>query len=120
MTSNDNNINLGNKDENPFKVPKNYFENLEDSVMDTINRKEGDFKVPILKVMKPYLYLAAGFLLIFVVGKTFLTNSDVSPNTLTSNELTIDEEMDLIYSEVDDFTITNYLLEDDLEESSNK
>lgn len=119
MTSNDNNINLHDKGENPFKVPKDYFENLEDSIMDNINRKEGDFKVPVLKVMKPYLYLAAGFLLIFVIGKTILSNSDVSSNALTSNELTIDEEMDLIYSEVDDFTITNYLLEDELEENSN-
>lgn len=119
MTQRDDNINLHNKGKNPFLVPDDYFDNLEDTVMENIKQKEGNFKVPVLKVLKPYLYMAAGFLLIFMVGKTILTNSDVSSDVLTVNELTTDEEMDLIYSEVDDFTITNYLLENDLEETTN-
>ncbi len=119
MTANNKNIHLQNRGKNPFSVPEGYFNTLEDTVMEKIQEEEGTIKVPLLKVMKPYLYMAAGFLLIFWVGRTILSNSEHTGNALTANELSADEEMDLIYSEVDDFTITNYLLENELDEQSN-
>lgn len=117
MTDSNKNIHLNSKKgENPFSVPDNYFEGFEDKFMDNMKRAEGDFKVPLVKMMKPYLYLVAGFLLLFTIGRTVLISVDNGDDdVITSQVLSAEEELELIYSEVDDFTITNYLLENDLE-----
>lgn len=120
MTHENNNFNLHQKGKNPFAVPENYFENFEDKMMEQIKQQEGDFKVPVINMVKPYLYIAASFLLLFFIGKTVVSEYSTSDDlNLSSTELTTDEEMEIMYTEVDDFTITNYLLENDLENSEN-
>lgn len=116
MTDKNRHIDFSSKrGENPFSVPDNYFENFEDRFLDNYKKQQGDFKVPLVKMMKPYLYIAAGFLLLFTIGRTVLINTDTfNDEVLTSQALSVDEEMELIYSEIDDFTIINYLLENDL------
>lgn len=118
MTDKNKYIDISKKGENPFTVPSDYFAGFEDRFMDDFKKKEGDFNVPMLKMMKPYLYIAAGFLLLFTIGRTVLTSVDTSnDNVITAQTLSAEEELELLYSEVDDFTITNYLLENDLNDA---
>lgn len=103
------------KKENPFVVPENYFQDFDSNMMRKIKGEDGTFKVPVRQMMKPYLYIAAGFLLFFTIGRLVLTNMRTEQQVdLASNTLTLEQEMDIIYSEVDEFTITDYLLENDL------
>ena len=116
MINDQNNIHFQHsKGENPFTVPENYFKEFEPGMMKKIRDEEGTFKVPVLQMMKPYLYIAAGFLLFFTIGRVVLTHTQMQDEVeLASNTLTADQEMELIYSEVDEFTITDYLLENDV------
>ncbi len=121
MTTNNGNMEFDKrKGKNPFTVPENYFNDFESNLMDKIQVKEEKIKVPMVQMVKPYLYIAASFLLFFLGGRFVITNfSNPEEPTLSSNTLTFDQEMELIYSEVDDFTITNYLLENDFNETVN-
>ncbi len=113
----------GKKGKNPFSVPDQYFESFEHRVISQI-QQEGEpkdaVKTPLIQMVKPYLYLAASFLLFFIGGRFVLSNFNTSSDNaqLSDNNLSFDQEVDLIYSEVNDFTITDYLLENDLQEDS--
>ncbi len=117
MTTQGSNINNNDsKSKNPFTVPENYFASFESKVMNQIQQEEPQkVKTPIIQMVKPYLYLAASFILFFIGGRFVITQfSTPEEVTLSDNSLTFEQEMDLIYSEVNDFTITDYLLESDL------
>lgn len=52
---------------NPFSVPEGYFEHLTDQVLEKIKEEEKPQKVSFVQLLKPYMGLAAIFLLAFVI-----------------------------------------------------
>ncbi|PCH71580.1 MAG: hypothetical protein COC06_01200 [Bacteroidales bacterium] len=67
--------NLSNmKNDQPFKVPEDYFENLSDRVQERITTEENPNK-RLLQVLKPYLWMAASIISIVFIAKIILTNS---------------------------------------------
>lgn len=52
---------------NPFSVPKGYFEHLTNQVLEKIKEEEKPQKVSFVQLLKPYMGLAAIFLLAFVI-----------------------------------------------------
>lgn len=62
------------KNDLPFKVPEDYFENLSDRVQERIKIEENP-KQRIVQVLKPYLWMAASIIAIVFVAKIVLTNS---------------------------------------------
>ncbi|MFO7999713.1 MAG: hypothetical protein R6U46_00610 [Marinilabilia sp.] len=59
------------KKETPFKVPENYFEDFEDRLMEEIREEATSEKrgrlAPVFSVVKPWLAMAGGFLLIALI-----------------------------------------------------
>lgn len=55
------------KKKNPFSVPEGYFEHLTDQVLEKIKEEEKPQKVSFVQLLKPYMGLAAIFLLAFVI-----------------------------------------------------
>lgn len=56
------------KKKNPFSVPEGYFEQLTDEVMERVKKEEKPRRVGLVRMLKPYIGLAAIFLLaLFVV-----------------------------------------------------
>lgn len=83
----------------PFTVPENYFEQFANQFDDQIAVKP----VPILKLMRPWLYFAAMFIGIFFMSKIGYT---VYQNNKTTNA----ENYDLyVISQVNDAEIFDYL-----------
>jgi hypothetical protein len=67
--------NLSNmKNDQPFKVPEDYFENLSDRVQERITTEENPNK-RLLQVLKPYFWMAASVIGIVFIAKIVLTNS---------------------------------------------
>lgn len=62
------------KNDQPFKVPEDYFENLSDRVQERIITEENPNK-RLLQVLKPYLWMVASVIGIFLIAKIVLTNS---------------------------------------------
>lgn len=62
------------KNDQPFKVPDNYFENLSDRVQERITTEENPNK-RLLQVLKPYFWMAASVIGIVFIAKIVLTNS---------------------------------------------
>ncbi|WP_461630379.1 hypothetical protein [Labilibaculum euxinus] len=67
--------NLSNmKNDQPFKVPVDYFENLSDRVQERIITEENPNK-RLLQVLKPYFWMAASVVGILFIAKIVLINS---------------------------------------------
>ncbi|MBN2595928.1 MAG: hypothetical protein JXR82_03990 [Marinifilaceae bacterium] len=62
------------KNDQPFKVPVDYFENLSDRVQEKIITEEHPNK-RLLQVLKPYFWMAASVVGILFIAKIVLINS---------------------------------------------
>lgn len=57
---------------NPFSVPDGYFDHLEEQVMSRISGQEQPRKTPLFHMVKPYIGLAALFVIALVVVQVVL------------------------------------------------
>lgn len=76
MKANFNKLQDIDKSKTPFKVPENYFENFNEDIMNLLPEKE--FKPPVKVTMwdktKPWVYLAAMFLGLYVMINLLINN----------------------------------------------
>ena len=76
MKANFNKLQDIDKSKTPFKVPENYFENFNEDIMNLLPEKE--FKPPVKVTMwdktKPWVYLAAMFLGLYVMINFLINN----------------------------------------------
>jgi hypothetical protein len=119
MNENYNNIlkKIGNKQ--PFSVPENYFENLASDLEKKIvlekKKKASPTIVPLFQKVKPYIYAAAVFACIWVMGNFMLDKTMDANNNVASSEqdfLGSQEQTDLLLAYVDEYTLIEYLAED--------
>lgn len=71
---------IGNKV--PFKVPENYFSEVNDTIMANLPEKEAFVPetVSLWVKAKPWLYMAAMFLGLFFTIKVLVTNTNTNPS----------------------------------------
>ncbi|MDQ1769718.1 hypothetical protein GQR60_07985 [Labilibaculum sp. A4] len=62
------------KNDQPFKVPEDYFENLSDRVQEKIITEKNPNK-RLIQVLKPYFWMAASVVGILFIAKIVLINS---------------------------------------------
>lgn len=115
----------------PFKVPENYFQNLEDRLAEAAlnaDAEEQVVKTPIIDLLKPYIAMAASIVIVFGVlysplkryTENMASNSDAQENLL---ELELGQSMyhDALYASaqatVEESLITDEMIEDMLLES---
>ncbi len=78
----------------PFKVPENYFENSKKMFIERIKETNRIKKNPIL-LLKPYLSIAAGLLVVLAVWQLVLSNFNFNNSTLSNtNTIEINNEKD--------------------------
>jgi len=108
MKQDDNILNkFGNK--KPFSVPENYFENFAAEMEKQIVPKKGKtVTVSFVAKLKPFLYAAAMFALVFTVGNYLMTER----NELIATEITM-EQNELYLSYLDEDILIEYLIEYD-------
>lgn len=107
---------------NNFKVPENYFEDLETKIIDRIDKEKPDFKVSTYDIFKPYIYMAACVIILAFGLKGILTvvvKKPVAPITTNvvaqSNETaeSVEYYENMIASiSSDDLTLYEYLNDD--------
>ena len=104
-----------------MKVPDNYFEDFparmnslidEENHAPTIDNKEKKDKVGIIVKLKPFIYMAAMYISLFLFFKAFIKDSN-PPNELLSNIETISDEQalmeDAMYASLSDYDLMEYL-----------
>lgn len=90
---------------NPFSTPEGYFESFEEKMMAKIN-EEKPAKPKVIQMVKPYLYIAAGFLLLFTIGITVLKPfADKLNPQLATHTIIVDEDIEFMLSQPDDYSI---------------
>ncbi|MBN1250929.1 MAG: hypothetical protein JXR51_14010 [Bacteroidales bacterium] len=96
---------------NPFKVPENYFNDFSDKIKGKINEQDNNFgKTSFIVKIKPYIAIAAGFLLIYIfwfliAGNKYELNETAENNTEITRE---DIFLDMVKTdELIDFIATN-------------
>lgn len=100
------------KTKNPFKVPENYFETLNEEIMNQLPEIEYVAAPPVTlwEKVKPWVYLAAMFIGIYVTVD-FLT-SDSRSKVLTSQKSTADD-VSVITVTTDNYWSTVHITEDE-------
>lgn len=63
------------KNDQPFKVPENYFENLGDRIQERIEKEENPNGKNTFQVLKPYIWMAASVLGMALIIKFVITSS---------------------------------------------
>ena len=106
MKQDDNILNkFGNK--KPFSVPENYFENFAVEMEEHIApKKEKIITVSFITKLKPYLYAAAMFALVLLVGDYLMNKHENKVEIAT-------EQHELLMSYLDENTIIEFLIEHD-------
>ena len=71
------------KKDNPYKVPKNYFDNLGAQIQNKIKQEEGQFepieeKTSLIIQLRPYLWMVASVFVLVFAARIILTSS-ISP-----------------------------------------
>lgn len=94
------------KNSKPFKVPANYFEELNDNIIKMLPEKPLKKRTDKTIWNRAYAYIgyAAIFIIIFALGTTFLTNK--MPNETIAEEYFETEDIDDILNNypIDDYT----------------
>ncbi len=86
----------------PFSVPENYFNNFALQLEQQI----GINRPPVFKIIKPWMYMAAMFVGLFVLGQVFYTIYD---NNATINQ---DNYESYVLSQVDETALMDYYVDE--------
>jgi hypothetical protein len=103
-----------NSSENPFKVPKDYFStfitNIEGQII-----KESKKERSLYNNIKPWLFIAASFLIIGFGIRFYPRNiTNIDHRVVENTEFFINEEDSaILYSYLDDLMLIEYLISDD-------
>ncbi len=121
---------LNMKNDQPFKVPEDYFENLSDRVQEKIITEENPNK-RLIQVLKPYFWMAASVVGILFIAKIVLINSVPSDykiqqfsqteNTAVDTQSTSLDELNWFSDETSEATsdeIIEYLSDFDIDSES--
>lgn len=78
----------------PFKVPENYFLQLNESIMANLPEKEAPMirKVTMWEKTKPWVYLAAMFLGLFFIIKVLTTNTQTNSSEKNTASTSISQQ----------------------------
>lgn len=95
---------------NPFSVPGNYFENF-------VAKKENiKKKVKIIEILKPYLSIAAGLVIVVGLWQFILTKTKTEQTAIKTEETSVNNEFyfeDIDISEINQ-TAENYIYNEDI------
>ena len=125
------------KKDNPYKVPKNYFDNLGAQIQNKIKQEEGQFeqieeKTSLIIQLRPYLWMVASVFVLVFAARIILTssispeykiasfgNEEVQAIAQVDSSETGTNEIDLEFfddlSEVTSDDIINYLSDSDID-----
>jgi len=106
--------------QNPFRVPEGYFENLTARIMDSLPEKEAKketVKISLQKRMTPWLYVAAmlcgiTFGIRFFVNYNQRETDNLSTVQKKSEPISLSED-DIMLSSVSNYELYEYLYEND-------
>lgn len=73
------------KKKSPFTVPEGYFDKLTDRVVERVNQEKKPQKIRFIQIVKPYMGLAAIFLLALLVVQV------IFPNFIDKNKMLLKE-----------------------------
>ena len=94
----------------PFEVPEGYFENFPQRLKKRIEQETMAQKPGIIRMMKPWLGLAAGFLFIVALYITFAPDFPATETAGLSTEINYeDETIDPMATEFNEYDLICYL-----------
>lgn len=99
----------------PFEVPEGYFDSFEAKIMGQIE-EEVVAHVTAWERSKPYIYMAASFLVLFFIGRQVIPDSKTktTPNIVETN-IIVSDDYDVIYSQIDEYALVEFALEENID-----
>ncbi len=113
------NEDLFGKKENPFQVPENYFEDFEKRMTEIVENESSGEKgkvVSLFSAVKPWIAMAAGFLLIAVIyyqAPRFFGQHPEDQEPVVVEESAEDEFINSLAFMVDEYEISELILSED-------
>ena len=94
------------ENKNPFRVPDNYFENINRKIIsDTAGFEEGNEDKSIIRKIRPYLAAAASIAVIAILGYTAIYFTGRRDNNLMFPEMTLSDLPDSYLNDIDILTL---------------
>jgi hypothetical protein len=101
--------------ENPFRVPDRYFENLTERVMNATSGIEpAEEKKSIIRIIRPYIAVAASILFLALIGTAVLYMSKSMDRNYLSADLTINELNTNYINDIDLLTLEEKVTDPDI------
>ena len=101
--------------ENPFKVPANYFEELEGRILKaTIGADQQPARNGLIRRLLPYMAVAASVALLAIIGYTVLYTGSDGNGTKIMSEITVNEFTDNYFNDIDLITLEDKVAESGL------
>jgi len=111
------------KDNSQFSVPEGYFETFHDRMKQRIEQESSTQKPRIISMLKPWMGLAAGFLMIVAVYITFIPKiSDVKTAKNNTEQTNIFDDVinDPVLTQFNEYDLVCYLTGCDQNNSTNE
>ena len=111
------------KDNSQFSVPEGYFETFHDRMKQRIEQESSTQKPRIISMLKPWMGLTAGFLLIVAVYITFIPKiSDVKTAKNNTEQTNIFDDVinDPVLTQFNEYDLVCYLTGCDQNNSTNE
>jgi hypothetical protein len=101
--------------DNPFRVPDNYFAELEGRIMTaTTGEKQASERKGLIIKLLPYLAVAASVALLFIIGYSVLYNGDQRYGGEMIPEITVNNFTDNYLNDIDLITLEDKVAESGL------
>lgn len=98
--------------ENPFKVPENYFEELEGRIMAATNGNEhAPAKQVVIRRLLPYIAVAASVAMLAILGYSVLYNRPDGKSKVLIPEITVNEFTENYLNDIDLITLEDRVAE---------
>ena len=98
------------KDNNPFDVPEGYFDSFQQRMKERIERENETQRPGLIRMMKPWLGLAAGFLFIIALYITFGPDFSNTKTAEVNTEMFFDDgTLDQFFTEFNEYDLICYL-----------
>jgi hypothetical protein len=101
--------------ENPFKVPENYFEELDSRILAaTTGRKNVPYGKGLVRKLLPYLAVAASFALLVILSYSVFYNNSGGRSKETVSSFTVNELTETLLNDIDLMTLEEKVAESNI------
>lgn len=101
----------------PFEVPENYFDEFSAKMMAQIEDEkveEIESEVSSWTKLKPYLYMAASFIILFLIARQVVPTQEEQSIIAEETNIVVSDDYDVLYSQIDEYSLVEFAIEEEI------